>query len=77
MTEDDHRDLLEVLDAHSGSVLLSEYAHPIYDERLKHWKQEKAERPKAEKIVKKFCGLTYSCFLVRRETIKSILMNRR
>jgi DNA adenine methylase len=40
MAEDDHRELLEVLDAHSGPVLLSEYAHPIYDERLKHWKRE-------------------------------------
>lgn len=40
MTEDDHYELLEALDAHSGPVLLSGYAHPIYDERLKHWKRE-------------------------------------
>jgi hypothetical protein len=30
----------QVLDAHSGPLLLSGYAHPIYDERLKHWKRE-------------------------------------
>ncbi|MGE8207726.1 DNA adenine methylase [Heyndrickxia sp. NPDC080065] len=40
MTIDDHIELLEVLDAHPGPVLLSEYAHHIYDERLKHWQRE-------------------------------------
>jgi DNA adenine methylase len=40
MTEDDHRELLEVLDTHPGPVLLSGYAHPLYDERLKHWRRE-------------------------------------
>ncbi|EJW14758.1 DNA adenine methylase [Paenibacillus alvei] len=40
MNEDDHLELLEVLDAHTGSVLLSGYDHPMYNERLKHWKRE-------------------------------------
>lgn len=50
ITEDDHCELLEVLDAHSGPVLLSGYAHPIYDERLNHWKREtKAVKAKSGK----------------------------
>lgn len=40
MTIDDHVELLETLDKHPGPVLLSGYAHPVYDERLKHWKRE-------------------------------------
>lgn len=38
MTEDDHADLLEVLDRHPGPVLLSSYEHPLYTEQLgAHW----------------------------------------
>jgi DNA adenine methylase len=40
MTDADHAELLEVLDAHPGPVLLSGYANPLYDERLKHWHRE-------------------------------------
>lgn len=40
MTIDDHIELLELLDQHPGPVLLSGYAHPLYDERLKHWSRE-------------------------------------
>jgi len=40
MTDADHAELLEVLDAHPGPVLLSGYANPLYDERLKHWRRE-------------------------------------
>lgn len=40
MTDDDHLELLDSLDAHPGPVLLSGYAHPLYDERLKHWHRE-------------------------------------
>ncbi len=37
MTDQEHIDLLQVLDKHQGSVILSGYAHPLYDERLQHW----------------------------------------
>lgn len=37
MTDDDHRALLEALDAHPGPVVLSGYACALYDERLTHW----------------------------------------
>lgn len=40
MSEDDHIELLEALDAHPGPVLLSGYDHPMYNDRLKHWKRE-------------------------------------
>lgn len=40
MTEDDHLQLLEALDDHPGAVLISGYAHPMYDERLQHWKRD-------------------------------------
>lgn len=40
MNENDHLELLEALDAHPGPVILSGYAHPMYDERLKHWGRE-------------------------------------
>jgi DNA adenine methylase len=40
MTIEDHIELLEVLDAHPGPVILSGYAHPVYDDRLKHWCRE-------------------------------------
>lgn len=40
MTVDDHIELLELLDEHPGPVLLSGYAHPVYDKRLKHWRRE-------------------------------------
>jgi DNA adenine methylase len=37
MTEAEHVLLLNALNAHSGSVVLSGYAHPLYDSRLTHW----------------------------------------
>lgn len=37
MSDNDHVELLDVLDAHKGPVLLSGYAHPLYDTRLAHW----------------------------------------
>jgi len=39
MTDADHLELLSVLDAHPGPVLLSGYAFPLYDDRLKHWQR--------------------------------------
>ncbi|WP_042472848.1 DNA adenine methylase [Bacillus ndiopicus] len=40
MTIEDHIELLEILDAHPGPVLLSGYAHDLYDSRLGHWQRE-------------------------------------
>lgn len=40
MTDEDHVELLDVLDAHPGPVLLSGYDHPLYNERLRHWHRE-------------------------------------
>lgn len=37
MTPEEHARLLSLLDAHPGPVLLSGYAHPLYDEMLAHW----------------------------------------
>lgn len=39
MTDDDHLDLLNLLDAHAGPVLLSGYRSDLYDERLAHWRR--------------------------------------
>ena len=43
MTDEDHAELLDILDAHPGPVLLSGYANPLYDERLKHWHREEKQ----------------------------------
>lgn len=43
MTDADHRELLDALDAHTGPVLLSGYANQLYDNRLKHWNRETKE----------------------------------
>jgi len=40
MTDQDHMDLLDALDAHPGPVLLSGYANKLYEERLRHWHRE-------------------------------------
>ena len=37
MTDSEHMQLLDALDNHPGPVVLSGYAHPLYDERLGHW----------------------------------------
>lgn len=37
MSDSDHCALLDVLDMHRGPVVLSGYAHPLYDTRLAHW----------------------------------------
>jgi DNA adenine methylase len=39
MTDDEHIELLQALDEHRGPVLLSGYAHSLYDERLRHWRR--------------------------------------
>lgn len=43
MNNDDHEQLLDVLLAHSGPVLLSGYAHQMYDDRLRNWRRETKE----------------------------------
>lgn len=40
MDDKQHIELLEALDNHPGPVLLTGYAHPMYDERLKHWQRK-------------------------------------
>lgn len=39
MTDADHSALLDALDAHKGSVVLSGYSVPLYEERLTNWKR--------------------------------------
>jgi DNA adenine methylase len=39
MDTQDHRELLEVLAGHKGSIVLSGYAHPLYDEVLRDWQR--------------------------------------
>ena len=43
MKDTDHEELLDALESHPGPLLLSGYSHPMYDERLKHWKRETKE----------------------------------
>lgn len=37
MTDNDHHALLDILDAHTGMVVLSGYASTLYDDRLTSW----------------------------------------
>lgn len=43
MTEADHAELLDVLKAHRGPVLLSGYDSPLYNSALKDWRREEIE----------------------------------
>lgn len=42
MTDADHMELLAVLKAHQGPVLLSGYASPMYDHEMASWRKETA-----------------------------------
>lgn len=42
MTDKDHLDLLDVLNAHRGMVILSGYDNPLYNETLKDWYRDEA-----------------------------------
>ena len=42
MTDEDHEELLDALLEHQGSVLLSGYDSPLYNDRLKGWHREEA-----------------------------------
>ena len=48
MTDADHIELLDALDAHPGPVILSGYACDLYDNRLNHWRRE-TRKAQAEK----------------------------
>lgn len=37
MTDKDHEELLAVLIAHQGMIILSGYTHPLYERHLQHW----------------------------------------
>ncbi len=39
MTDADHVALLDALEQHRGPVVLSGYANPLYDERLRYWQR--------------------------------------
>jgi len=39
MTDEDHVQLLRVLDVHPEAIVLSGYAHPLYDELLPQWRR--------------------------------------
>lgn len=39
MNDSDHESLLDFLDGLQGMVMLSGYPHPLYDERLSHWRR--------------------------------------
>ena len=43
MTADDHAELLTVLKAHTGPVLLSGYDSPLYNDALKDWHREEID----------------------------------
>lgn len=45
MTDVQHAELLDLLDAHAGPVALSGYANPMYDDRLKHWARHEKPMP--------------------------------
>ena len=40
MDEEEHRQLLSLLLAHPGKVMISGYDMPLYSEMLKGWKKE-------------------------------------
>ncbi|MGH2503443.1 MAG: DNA adenine methylase [Ktedonobacterales bacterium] len=42
LSDAEHEALLAALNAHPGPVILSGYAHPLYDERLAHWTRDEA-----------------------------------
>ncbi|WP_339245241.1 DNA adenine methylase [Paenibacillus sp. FSL F4-0243] len=43
MKDEDHIEMLNALDDHPGPVILSGYDHPMYNERLKHWRREEKQ----------------------------------
>ena len=48
MSDEEHLEILDILSAHPGPVILSGYASTLYDSRLKHW-QRTTHKAQAEK----------------------------
>ena len=53
MSETDHVDLLDVLDRHPGTVVLSGYENDLYTERLAKWRRVAITPPKVEKAARR------------------------
>lgn len=49
MTAEDHKELVVALLEHPGPVVVSGYAHPIYDDSLAGWRRIEMKPPKVEK----------------------------
>jgi DNA adenine methylase len=49
MSVEDHLEMLDVLKAHPGPVVISGYENSTYDKHLKKWKQVRVKPPKVEK----------------------------
>lgn len=49
MTDEDHKELVAALLDHPGPVVVSGYAHPIYDDALGAWRRIETKPPKVEK----------------------------
>jgi DNA adenine methylase len=49
MSLDDHLEMLDLLQAHPGPVVISGYANSTYDKQLKSWKRVSIKPPKVEK----------------------------
>lgn len=65
MTEDDHRQLAEVLNAMQGKVIVSGYASALYDGLYKNWRVESkilpnhASQSKSKRIMQELIFLNY------------------
>ncbi len=53
MAEDEHVEMLEVLAAHAGPVVLSGYENELYNEMLKSWERVSVKPPKVEKAAER------------------------
>jgi DNA adenine methylase len=49
MSLDEHLEMLDVLKAHPGPVVISGYENPVYGKHLRTWKKVKVKPPKVEK----------------------------
>lgn len=49
MSLQEHAELVDALSAHAGPVVISGYAHPLYDSAFASWRRVTMKAPKAEK----------------------------